>query len=166
MPIGPFAPSELSVPPHKRCRGHDERRPALPRQHHAHRRDEQLVPAMQLGAFDLPPEHGELVAQDEQLGFGVRGDPTQPENASDDRVEKRVKHGGGMLRECWSAGRIEFPCPTAWAKSLRSLSAFLFSVIPFPHLILRRMTSSPYSRASIPALDPGPMRSLGVGNRD
>src|SRR6266511_1895737 len=56
--------------------------------------EEQLVPAAQLGALDLPAEHGEFVAQDEHLGFGIRGDPAQPENAPDDRVEERVEHGG------------------------------------------------------------------------
>jgi hypothetical protein len=29
---------------------------------------------MQLGALDLPAKHGELAAQDEHLGFGIRGD--------------------------------------------------------------------------------------------
>src|SRR6266508_4138518 len=94
MLIGPLSPHELSVPPHKRGRGHDERRPALPRQHPAHRREEKLVPATQLGALDLPAKHGELVAQDEHFCFDIRGDPIQPENAPDDRVEERVEHGG------------------------------------------------------------------------
>jgi hypothetical protein len=35
------------------------------------------------------------VTQDQHLGFGVGGDPAQPQNASDDRVEERVEHGGG-----------------------------------------------------------------------
>ena len=71
MPISPLAPDELSVPSHERGRGHDERRPALPRQHPAHRREEQLLALAQLGAFDMPAEYGELVAQDEHLGFGI-----------------------------------------------------------------------------------------------
>src|SRR5919106_2768991 len=63
MFVGPLAPNELSVPPQKRGRGHDERRPALARQHPAHRREEQLVPPTELGAIDLPAKHGELMAQ-------------------------------------------------------------------------------------------------------
>jgi hypothetical protein len=86
MPVGPLAPNELPVPSEKRGRGHDERRPTLPGEHPAHRREEQSVPATQPGAFDLPPEHGELVAQYEHLDLGVRGDPAQPENASHNRV--------------------------------------------------------------------------------
>src|SRR6266508_238570 len=80
MLVGPLAPNELSVPPHERGRGHDERRPALPRQHPAPRREEQPVPPTQLGALDLPAKHGELVAQDEHLGFGIRGYPARPES--------------------------------------------------------------------------------------
>ncbi len=63
---------------------------------------------MQPGALDLPAKHGELVAQDEQLGFGVRGDPTKLENASDDRVEKRVKHGGGCYESARRRGESNF----------------------------------------------------------
>jgi hypothetical protein len=59
-----------------------------------------LVGAMQLGALDLPAKHGKLVAQDKYLGFGIRGDPAQQENASDDRVDERVEHGGG----CYEIG--------------------------------------------------------------
>src|ERR687891_3024191 len=110
MLMGPLAPNELSVPPQKRGRGHDERRPALPRQHPAYRREEQLVPATQLGALDLPTKHGELVAQDKHLGFGVRGDPSQPENTSDDRVEERVEHGGGYYGiVCERTERVSVP---------------------------------------------------------
>jgi hypothetical protein len=68
--------------------------PTLPRQHPAHRREEQPVPAAQLGALDLATEHGEFVAQDQHLSFGVRGDPTQPQNAPNDRIEHGVEHGG------------------------------------------------------------------------
>lgn len=32
-----------------------------------------------MGALDLPTYHGELVAQVTYLGFGVRGDLTQPQ---------------------------------------------------------------------------------------
>jgi len=34
----------------------------------------------QLGALDLATEHGEFVAQDQHLSFGVRGDPKIPLN--------------------------------------------------------------------------------------
>jgi hypothetical protein len=53
-------------------------------------------------ALDLPAQHGELVAQDQHLGFGIRGDPSQPENAPGDRIDERVQDGGGCYE---SAGR-------------------------------------------------------------
>src|SRR5829696_7696892 len=110
MPVDPLAPDELSVPPHERGRGHDERRPALPRQHPAHRREEQPVAVTEFGALDLPAKQGEFVAQDQYLGFCIRGDPTQPENASDDRVEERVEHGGGCYESTGRrANRVSVP---------------------------------------------------------
>ncbi len=76
--------------------------------HPAHRREEQLVPAIQHGGLDLPAKHRELVAKDQHLSFGVRGDPTQPENASDDRVEERVEHGGGCYENAGRRGESSF----------------------------------------------------------
>src|ERR671918_2920000 len=121
MLMGPPAPNELSVPPHKRGRGHDERRPALPRQHPAHSREEQLVPPTQLGALDLPTKHGELVAQDKHLGFGVRGDPAQPEDAPDDRVEERVEHGEGCYEAAGPRANLVSAPHSLWTQRNVSL---------------------------------------------
>lgn len=50
------------------------------------------------------------MAQDQDFGFGVRGDPAQPENASDDRVEDRVEHGGDVTRVLvGGASRVSVP---------------------------------------------------------
>jgi hypothetical protein len=68
---------------------------------------------MQLGALDLPTEHGELVAQDQDLGLGDRGDPTQPQDAADDRVEERVQHGGGCYENAGRRGESSFRAPHA-----------------------------------------------------
>jgi len=48
------------------------------------------------------------VTQDQYLSFGVRGAPTQPENASDDRVEERVEHGGGCYENAGRRGESSF----------------------------------------------------------
>ncbi len=49
------------------------------------------------------------MAQDEHLGFGIRGDSAQPENAPDGRVEERVRHGGGWYGIA-SPRTVEFLC--------------------------------------------------------
>ena len=72
--------------------------------------EKQLVPAMQLGALDLSTDHRELVAQDQYLGFGVRGDSAQPENASEERVDERVEHGRAWYENAGqAANRVSVP---------------------------------------------------------
>jgi hypothetical protein len=109
--VGPLAANELLVPAHQGGRGHEERRPALPREHPAHRRKKQPVPATQLGAFDLPTKHAQLVTQDQHLDFGIRGDFDHPEGAADDGVEERVDHGDRMLRDHWCRSQSSFCAP-------------------------------------------------------
>jgi hypothetical protein len=88
--VGPLSPNELSVPPHERGRGHDERRPALPRRHPAHRREEQL---------SLRSSLGRLICRRSTASSWRRtstsASASQPENAPGDCIEERVVHGGG-----------------------------------------------------------------------
>jgi len=65
--VCPLPSNELTVPPQERLRPDQERRPPLARQDPAGCHHQQPVPAAEARSGHLTPEHGELMAKDEDL---------------------------------------------------------------------------------------------------
>jgi hypothetical protein len=65
--VGPGAGDQPSVPAQQRVGLDEEARPARPGQDAADRGEQGPVGGLQPGSWDLAAEHGELVAQDEEL---------------------------------------------------------------------------------------------------
>jgi hypothetical protein len=66
-PVGPAAGDEPPVPAEQRLGADEERRPAPPRQGAREPGQQRPIGELELGPGDLATEHGELVAQDEDL---------------------------------------------------------------------------------------------------
>jgi hypothetical protein len=84
------------VPPEQRRRGDEEGDPAVPRENLARRREQDPVNGPELGWARRPPEHPELVAEDENLEVLGAVVPVTPAGAddegdkgADEQVEKR-----------------------------------------------------------------------------
>ncbi len=77
----------------------EERYPPLPRDRLRQSRDERPIRPAEPGAGDLPAQHGELVAQHEDLRVLGHGVPPasrdQLNDASDQTVEEAERHGTG-----------------------------------------------------------------------
>jgi hypothetical protein len=67
MWVGPRPGQEPPVPPQQRLGRDEEARPAGPGQHAADRSEQGPVGGLELGPRALAAEHGELMAQDEDL---------------------------------------------------------------------------------------------------
>jgi hypothetical protein len=96
--VRPLPSNELTVPPQERLRPDQERRPPLARQDLAQCHHQQPVPAAEARSGHLPPEHGELVAKDEDLHV-VRSSLRRPgpaDHSTEEPVDQGEEHGLGL----------------------------------------------------------------------
>ena len=86
------------MPAEDRLRRDEERSPALSGHEAGQEGDEGTVGPGEAGTGDLAAEHGQLVAEHEDLGILGRGirpvDANDLEDASDETVEEGQGHGG------------------------------------------------------------------------
>jgi hypothetical protein len=84
------------VPPQQRRRGDEERRPPRPGQHPRQRRQHDPVARFEVGAADLPTQHGNLVAQDEDLhlvgGITAPAQHQQPQHITQKSIHQEQAH--------------------------------------------------------------------------
>lgn len=99
MRVGPPLLHERTVPPEDRQWGDEERLPAFPRDKTSKQSDECSVAPGEAGCpGDLAAKHGQLVAQDEDLGIFRRGirpvDTKELDHAPNQTVDEGQGHGG------------------------------------------------------------------------
>jgi hypothetical protein len=92
MRVGPRAGDQASVPTQQRLRPDEEARPAGPGQYAAGRGKQRPVGKLELGSWDLAAQHGELVAEHQDLkvlgGFAAGEQHEQLEGAAHREVRE------------------------------------------------------------------------------
>jgi len=98
--VGPRAGDQAPVPAQQRLGLHEEARPAGPGQHAADRGQQGAVCGLKPGTWDLPVQHRELVAEDEELqvlgGVAAGEQHEQLDGASECQVGELRQHQGGL----------------------------------------------------------------------
>src|SRR2546428_9208650 len=90
---GPLAGHEPAVPPQQGLGPDQERLPALPRQNPAGRGKERPTGRSKDGSLHLPPEHGELVAQNRDLDVLVSLAPSAKSQELEESPEHHIEEG-------------------------------------------------------------------------
>ena len=132
--VGPAPADERPMPAQDRLGGDEERRPALAWHEPGQAGDERPVGPAEAGPCDLTAQHGQLVAEHQDLGIFGDGvhpvDPHELDDATDQAVEEAERHGpaasprrswlvklrtgvvGPFGRSIWEIRRIRSTSPT------------------------------------------------------
>ena len=119
LAVRPPPPHELAVPPQQRRRRDEEGGPAVARDRPARRGEEHPVHGPEPGRARRPPQHPELVAEDEDLevlGAVVPATPAGADDAGDEGAEEQVDERPHQpIVPGRSERELGFPTPTGLA---------------------------------------------------
>ena len=100
MRVGPTAGDQAPVPAQQGLGLHKEARPAGSRQHPADRGQQRPISGLQPGTWDLPPQDGQLMAEDEELqvlgGVAAGEQHEQLDGATPRNVGEFREHQGDL----------------------------------------------------------------------
>jgi hypothetical protein len=122
--VGPGTGDQASVPAQQRLRRDEEAGPVGPGQDAADRGQQRPVSGLELGSWCLASEHGELVAQNEDLqilgGIAAGEQGEQPDGAAQRQVSESWEHRAAT--SAMGQGRVRVPAtrrlnPQATARS-------------------------------------------------